>query len=90
MDDLYGIMREAARVLKPGAEATFVMGNSCLKGVYIQNSEGLAEAGKAAGLRLTSKIIRELPAQHRYLPTPASGALGKRMRHEIVLSFTKR
>lgn len=87
--DLHKMVSEVERVLKKGAGATFVMGNSCLKGVYIQNSEALASVAETAGLRLTRRTERELPSQHRYLPTPAGGALGKRMRKEIILTFAK-
>ncbi len=34
--DLRAMLAEVARVLKHGGGATFVMGNSCLKGVYIR------------------------------------------------------
>lgn len=87
--DLHQMISEVARVLKSGAEATFVMGNSCLKGVYIQNSEALVAVAGHVGLQLSSRTERDLPSQHRYLPTPAIGALGKRMRKEIILTFTK-
>ena len=87
--DLYAIVVEISRVMKAKATATFVMGNSCLKGVYIQNSEALAQAGVMAGLNLTAKIERELPSGSRYLPTPTSGALSKRMRKEVILTFVK-
>lgn len=87
--DLHAIVAEICRVMKDNATATFVMGNSCLKGVYIQNSEALAQAGAMAGLNLTAKIERDLPAGSRYLPTPTSGALSKRMRKEVILTFVK-
>ena len=87
--DLHGMISEVARVMRAGAEATFVMGNSCLKGVYIQNSEALAAVARDVGLTLSSRAERDLPSQHRYLPTPAMGALGKRMRKEIILTFAK-
>ncbi|WP_211258243.1 hypothetical protein [Sphingomonas sanxanigenens] len=87
--DLHAMIGEIARVLKKNAKATFVMGNSCLKGVYIENSEALAQAGALVGLEMTAKIERELPSGSRYLPTPASGALSKRMRKEVILTFAK-
>lgn len=87
--DLHAMIGEIARVLKPKANATFVMGNSCLKGVYIDNAEALTRSGLMVGLNLTAKIERDLPSGSRYLPTPASGALSKRMRKEVILTFTK-
>ena len=87
--DLHAMVAEIARVMKAKAKATFVMGNSCLKGVYIQNSEALAQAASMVGLKTTSKLERDLPASSRYMPTPTSGALSKRMRKEVILTFTK-
>ena len=87
--DLHKMIGEVARVMKPQAFATFVMGNSCLQGVYIQNSEALAEAAKAVGLNETARHERDLPSGSRYLPTPESGALSKRMRKEVILTFAK-
>jgi tRNA G10 N-methylase Trm11 len=88
--DLHKMITEVARVLKPNCNATFVMGNSCLKGVYIENSEALARAGELLGLGIASKFERELPSGSRYLPTPEAGALSKRMRKEVILTFTKK
>jgi hypothetical protein len=87
--DLHKMIGEVARVMKPEAFATFVMGNSCLQGVYVQNSEGLAKAAEAVGLTETSRHERDLPSGSRYLPTPDSGALSKRMRKEVILTFAK-
>lgn len=87
--DMYRMMSEIARVLKPKSAATFVMGNSCLRGVYIQNSEALAKAGELLGLGAPDKHERELPSGSRYLPTPVSGSLSKRMRKEVILTFQK-
>lgn len=87
--DMHKMMSEVARVLKPHCAATFVMGNSCLKGVYIENSEALAKAGELLGLGVAVKHERELPSGSRYLPTPDAGALSKRMRKEVILTFTK-
>jgi hypothetical protein len=88
--DLHKMMSEVARTLKPKCTATFVMGNSCLKGVYIENSGALTKAGKLLGLGEPEKHERDLPSGSRYLPTPDAGALSKRMRKEVILTFTKR
>ncbi|WP_372022812.1 hypothetical protein P7L70_05235 (plasmid) [Tistrella mobilis] len=87
--DLRAMVSEIARVMKCSATATFVMGNSCLKGVYIQNSEALAEAASTVGLKLISRFERDLPHNSRYLPTPTSGSLSKRMRKEVIMTFRK-
>ena len=88
--DMYKMMSEVARTLKPRCAATFVMGNSCLKGVYIENSEALAKAGELLGLGEPEKHERDLPSGSRYLPTPDAGALSKRMRKEVILTFKKK
>ncbi|TXI48875.1 MAG: hypothetical protein E6Q50_09275 [Lysobacter sp.] len=87
--DLKQVLEEAARVLKPGGSATYVVGNSCLKNVFIHNSEGVARAGTLAGLSLIEVRERDLPAASRYLPVTAAGSLSKRMRTETVLTFTR-
>lgn len=86
--DLIGMTAETARVLRPGAMATFVVGNSCLKGVFISNANSVATAATYSGLREIKRFDRELPARSRYLPL-SNGALAKRMRTETILSFTK-
>lgn len=90
-NDLYVLMGEIHRVLKPGGSAVFVVGNSCLRGVFIRNSAMVAEACQIAGLHLTKQDERELPAQSRYLPMPTQtdSALGKRMRTETIMKFER-
>jgi hypothetical protein len=89
-EDIYRLMSELARVLRPGGRAILVVGNSCLKGQFICNSEGVIRAGKMVGLRLRARSERELPAANRYLPIPKTShaPLGKRMRTETLLTFT--
>jgi hypothetical protein len=86
--DIYRMLEEISRVLKPGGEATFVVGNSCLRTVFIKNSEAITRAAEMVGLRETDRFERDLPAHNRYLPTADVGALGKRMRTETVLTFS--
>lgn len=88
--DLMGIMGQAARVLKPDGKAIFVVGNSCLKNVFIQNTKAVEAAARHRGLKLTESVERILPASSRYLPMPkegTKGALAKRMRTETVMTF---
>lgn len=85
--DLIRMMQEAARVLRPNGLATYVLGNSCLRDTFIQNSAGVTRAGIHAGLRLVSETERDLPTASRYLPVTATGKLSKRMRTETILTF---
>lgn len=88
-EDVYRLMSEVARVLKPGGQATMVVGNSCLKGRFIRNSDGVVRAGSMVGLHLSRQVERELPDRRRYLPMPSGdeAPLGKRMRTESILTF---
>ena len=89
--DIYTVISEVRRVTKRGGRATFVVGNSCLKGIFVKNSEGVKEAANMVGLRLQSETERDLPVQSRYLPPPDSdmSTLRRRMRTESVLEFTR-
>lgn len=87
--DLKHMIFQVHRVLRPGSKATFVMGDSCLKGIFLSNSNALAHAAKEVGFRELDRRSRTLPAQHRYLPTPKGGALSKRMRTENIITFEK-
>jgi hypothetical protein len=87
--DLSAQLIETARVLKPSGKATYVVGDSNVRGIYVPNHQLLISAAKQAGLRLIASNEREIPNHKRYLPTPKSnqGALGGRMRTEHILSF---
>lgn len=84
--DIAMMTSEISRVLKPGGKATFVMGNSCLKGVFINNSHAVEIATQAAGLRIIEKFERDLPTSNRYLPIGDGSALQNRMRTETIIT----
>lgn len=88
-EDVYRLMSEVSRVLKHDGKAIFVVGNSCLKGTFIRNSECVISAGVMVGLNLMHQVERELPNRNRYLPMPKgmNEPLGKRMRTESILTF---
>lgn len=90
-EDVYRVMSETARVLRPGGRAVLVVGNSCLRDVFIRNANGVARAGGMVGLSLESDVERKLPESKRYLPMPSRSRdpLGRRMRTESVLSLRK-
>jgi len=90
--DMRAAVREVARVLKPGGRAVYVVGENTLRGTYVRNATIVKAVGEMAGLRLTSRRSRALPANRRYLPPPSArsgAAMGTRMRREIVLTFEK-
>jgi len=90
--DMENILKESSRVLKENKNATFVIGNSNLKGVYIDNTL-IAEAAAAQfGLKVVERIERKIPENKRYLPPPKSSdkkGLNGRMRTETILTFKK-
>lgn len=87
--DLVQMLDQASRVLKRDGRAVFVIGNSCLQGVFISNAKGIEVAARLAGLDLVHSAERKLPNSSRYLPMPADSrsSLGRRMRTETVLTF---
>lgn len=87
--DASALMGQLARVLSTRGEAVVVVGDSTLSGTYVRNSLIIQKAAEQSGLALTDKQARPLPTSSRYLPPPAStsGALSKRMRHEVVMRF---
>lgn len=85
--DIIDMASEIRRVLKPGGTATLVVGNSCLKGVFIKNSAVVSKALELQGLTCEEESVRALPSQSRYLPTAAGSSLHNRMREETVLRW---
>lgn len=91
-EDMYRLMSELSRVLKPDGRIVLVVGNSCIRKVFVSNSDGFAEAGRMVGMRVSHRTERELPTRKRYLPMPTrkDDPLGERMRTETVLTFKRR
>ena len=89
--DLTNQTKESARVLKTKGTAMYVIGNSNLKGIYIQNSEMLKTAAELAGLKLTHETTRKILDGRRYLPMQvhSTNALSTRMRTEHIIEFSK-
>ncbi|MEX0825725.1 MAG: DNA methyltransferase [Acidimicrobiia bacterium] len=90
--DMRSVLAESARVLKLGATAVLVVGDSRHRGVTIPNSEILQRLASLAGFKIIKKVARPLPTKHRYLPPPQSTAtsdLDRRLSSEWVLTFKK-
>jgi len=93
IEDMSGVIRETARVLKPRGKAIFVVGENTVKGTYIKNSKIISKIAAQVGLELKKTATRTLPPNRRYLPPPLRRkrrkALNVRMRREVVLTFLK-
>jgi DNA modification methylase len=90
-NDLKLIVKEAYRVLKPNRNATYVIGNSNIKGYEVKNSDLLKFAAQEVGFEISEQKIRTIPENRRYMPlinSPQS-ALTNRMRSEHVITFKK-
>jgi DNA modification methylase len=91
--DMRSVMQEVARVLAPGGNAVYVVGENTIRGTYVRNSRVIAAVAQLCGLRLKERRIRNLPTNRRYLPPPAaignSAPMDARMRKEVVLAFAK-
>jgi tRNA G10 N-methylase Trm11 len=90
--DLLQVLCEVHRVLKPVGNATFVIGNSCLQRVFIDNAAAVVAAADTVGLQLTGRQEREIPPARRYLPPPSLNErtdMKNRMRTEVVLTFSR-
>lgn len=90
VSDMQRLMQEIRRVVKPGGLATLVVGNSCIKGIFIRNTDAVIKAGEICGMKLISRTERELPENRRYLPISSlaiGSSLSRRMRTEAVLTF---
>lgn len=90
-DDLCLHLREANRVLKHGAFASYVVGNCAIRGKLIENNKLLIKAAQLAGLEVVEESVREIPDNKRYLPISVhtENSLAKRMRTEHIISMFK-
>ncbi len=91
LDDMSIVLSECRRVLKDNGQAIFVVGNSSIRGVYINNSEALISLAQKRGFKLASRASRLLPESRRYLPPPNSKKAGQKMQYrmgeEVILRF---
>ena len=91
--DMRLAIMEASRVMRKGATAIYVVGDSNLKGVFIRNSMVVKYLGQSCGLTAVSSDTRVIPANRRYLPPPKSAKSGiqlsSRMAEEVIITFCK-
>lgn len=90
--DLFEMVSEMHRVVRPGGKVVLVVGNSCLRGIFVRNAEAARAAAEYIGFRVTKRRERDLPPTRRYLPPPTdanASNLHKRMRTETVLTLVR-
>ena len=90
--DMNQVLLQTYSIIRPGGLAIFVVGNSNIRGVFVNNAKMISSCARRVGFREVSRYERELPANRRYLPPPrASGkeSLDRRIRFESVISFRK-
>ncbi len=87
------VLREIQRVLKPGASAVLVVGNSILGGQDTQTQNCLADIGKNIGLQVPGIGMRNLDRNRRMMPagmqTNLDSQIQQRMHVEYVIGFHK-
>ena len=90
--DLVSTTAEAYRVLKPTRQATYVIGNSRIKGHEIKNFDLLISAATQNGFEVVEHSSRQIPESKRYMPLPNSSenSLSKRIKTEYTVTFVKK
>ena len=91
--DMDRVLSEIGRILTLTGTAVIVVGNSTIRGIFINNSRVLTRLARQNGMRLVSARRRRLQENRRYLPPPtrmkAGAALKSRMSEEVILTFQK-
>lgn len=94
VQDMRAVLSETKRVLRPGGKAVFVIGNSNVRDVFVQNSKCIEGLAKEMGMVVSKTRSRPLPENRRYLPPPGSASAGKalkkRMREEVIITLLKK
>ena len=89
--DLISITTESYRVLKPLRRATYVVGNSSVRGHDVDNCYLLISAATRSGFQVIERSSRQIPNNKRYLPLLEAGEndLSRRMKTEHIVTFQK-
>ena len=92
VNDMDSVLGEISRVLNIRGQAVLVVGDSTIKGTFIQNSKAVTLLGIRHGLTPLSVSRRKLQDHRRYLPPPTSLSAGSqlqgRMREEVIMTFS--
>jgi hypothetical protein len=88
------VLKEMARVLRPGKAAVLVVGDSTMRGIDTRTDVCLAEIGERVGLDPVGIAVRKLDRDKRMMPArqPQFGVdsqIERRMREEYVIGFIK-
>lgn len=90
--DCLAFSAQLRRTLEPGALAVLVVGNSTLRGNYIQNDAIAKYALLRSGFRFLDRQEREIPPSQRYMAintTDGGSSMARRMRTEVILRMRK-
>lgn len=90
--DCLAFSEQLRRTLKPSATAVLVVGNSTLRGNYIENDLIARLSMENAGFELVDQREREIPPNRRYMAIKTadeSSTMAKRMRTEVVLTMKR-
>ncbi|MBV8593223.1 MAG: hypothetical protein JOZ27_02860 [Caulobacteraceae bacterium] len=91
--DMFAVLLEARRVLRPGGQALFVVGPSILSRRAYDGATVLAAIANVAGFELMAHDRRDLSPANRSLPPPERrgqrASLDKRMTCELYVALRK-
>jgi DNA modification methylase len=90
--EMYRVLTEIYRVLKPGKAAIVVVGNSVIRGVDSETQTSLARIGRDIGFDVPHIGIRILDRDRRMLPSAmkrSDSQIEKRMHSEHVIGLLK-
>ncbi|MCS7012447.1 MAG: hypothetical protein NZM05_02280 [Chloroherpetonaceae bacterium] len=80
--DMQEVIAESYRILKFGGRCAYVIGNTKLRGVEIQNAEVFAEQMQLVGFKLERVIVREIPS--KILPQKRDEKTGRFASNDIA------
>ena len=93
LSDIYKVLGEIERVLKPGGLALLVVGSTIINEKRTDAEEIVSMLGESAGLYLVGSVVRRLNATWRSLPPPGNtnkhNFLANRMSREVIVALRK-